>query len=134
MWISAYWASLTIGRVIFGAVVNHVNVDVLLRACMAVAILGTVLIWLNVLPLVAVATIGLVLAPIFPVAHRHVAGAFVPRSTRPTRSACKWPAAVAGGAVLPALVGVLAARAGLEIVGPCLVVLGVRAVRAYTKC
>jgi hypothetical protein len=32
-------------------------------------------------------------------------------------------AAVLGGALLPGLLGVLAARAGLEVIGPCLVLL-----------
>ncbi|WP_410967525.1 hypothetical protein, partial [Salmonella sp. SAL4456] len=48
IWVSAYWASLTIGRIVFGIVVNHVSVDGLLRACMLVAILGVLLIWLDV--------------------------------------------------------------------------------------
>ena len=122
VWISVYWGSLTIGRIIFGAVVNHVNVDVLLRACMAVAILGTALVWLNVLPFVALATIGLVLAPIFPSLIATSPARFAEEQTADAIG-LQVAAAVLGGALLPGVIGVLAARVGLEVVGPCLVVL-----------
>lgn len=120
VWVSAYWASLTIGRLLFGVVVNYVAVDGLLRACMLVAIVACGLVWLNVLPSIALAVIGLVLAPIFPSLT----------ATSPTRFSVAQTAdviglqvagAVLGGAALPATVGVLAARLGLEVVGPSLV-------------
>jgi fucose permease len=122
VWISVYWASLTIGRIIFGIVVSHVNVDVLLRTCMGFAIVGTVLVALNVAPLLALALMGLVLAPIFPSLIATSPGRFGPEHTADAIG-LQVAAAVLGGALLPAVVGVLAARLGLEVVGPCLVLL-----------
>jgi fucose permease len=85
---------------------------------MLVAIVGGVLVWLNAVW--ALAIIGLVLAPIFPSLI-----ATTPRRLGElhTADAVGWEvgAAVLGGALLPGGVGVLAARLGLEVVGPCLV-------------
>jgi len=122
VWISVYWGSMTVGRIVFGVIVSHVNVDKLLRSCMAVTIVATALVWWNVVPVLALATLGLMLAPIFPSLI----------ATSPTRFrdehtadaiGIQVAAAVLGGALLPAMVGVLAARVGLEVVGPCLVLL-----------
>ncbi|HEY3057379.1 MAG TPA: MFS transporter [Chloroflexota bacterium] len=124
VWVSVYWASLTIGRVLFGVVVNHVNVDNLLRGCMLVAMLGGAMVWFNVLPLAALATIGLVLAPIFPSLIATSPSRFREGHTADAIG-LQVAGAVLGGATLPGLVGVLAARVGLEVVGPCLVGLGV---------
>ena len=124
IWVSVYWASLTVGRILFGVVVNHVSVDGLLRACMLAAIVASGLIWLNVqtfLSLSGLAVIGLVLAPMFP---SLIATTPARLGERHTADAVGWEvgAAVLGGALLPGAVGVLAARLGLEVVGPCLVV------------
>jgi fucose permease len=124
IWISVYWASLTVGRILFGVVVNHVSVDSLLRACMLAAIVASGLIWLNVqtfLSLSGLAVIGLVLAPMFP---SLIATTPARLGERHTADAVGWEvgAAVLGAALLPGVVGILAARLGLEVVGPCLVV------------
>ncbi len=118
VWISAYWASLTVGRVLFGVVVSHMSVDTLMRICMLVALLGAALIWLNV-PL-GLAIVGGVLAPIFPSLIATTAQRVDARHTADLIG-LQVAAAVLGGAVLPGSVGVLAARVGLEVVGPCLV-------------
>src|SRR5207247_1233633 len=67
--ISAYLASLTLGRVLFGIFAPRVSPDGLLRACMLVSLAAAGVIWLNVpiLSWLALAVLGLVLAPIFPV-------------------------------------------------------------------
>ncbi len=124
VWVSAYWASLTIGRVLFGVVVSHVNVDNLLRTCMLVAVVGGAMVWFNVLPLGALAMIGLVLAPIFPSLIATSPSRFKQQHTADAIG-LQVAGAVLGGATLPGLVGVLAARLGLEVVGPCLVALGI---------
>jgi fucose permease len=121
--ISAYWASLTIGRVLFGLVVNRVGIDALLRGCMLVVVAAAGLIWLNPAPsisLAAVAVLGLALAPIFPslIAQTPVRfGSVLAGDVIGLQIA----AAVLGGAAIPSLIGVLAARFGLEVVGPSLV-------------
>jgi fucose permease len=120
VWVSAYWASLTIGRVLFGVIVNHVALDGLLRACILVAVVACGLVWLNVLPLLALATIGLVLAPSCPSLIATTPSRFSAAHTADAIG-LQVAGAVLGGAALPAGVGVLAARLGLEVVGPCLV-------------
>lgn len=123
--VSAYWASLTIGRVVFGALVPGFGSERLLRGCMLAAILAAGLLWANI-PVVswlAVVMLGLSFAPIFPVLIAETP-ARLGRAQAANAIGLQVAAAVAGGAVLPGLLGVLAARLSLEIVGPALVVAG----------
>ena len=69
MWVSVYWGSLTIGRLVSGVVVGFVPVSLLLRLCFIAAALGAVLIWSNLTTLgslLGLALMGVSLAPIFP--------------------------------------------------------------------
>jgi fucose permease len=123
--VSAYWGSLTVGRVLFGIIAPRVSPDILLRVCMLVAIAAGGVIWLN-LPVVswlALAVLGLILAPIFPVLIAETPGRLGLAQTA-NAVGLQVAAAVLGGAGLPAGVGVLAARLSLEVVGPCLVAAG----------
>jgi fucose permease len=123
--ISAYWSSLTLGRILFGLVVTRVQPHKLLRGCMLVAVLAAATIWLNppILSWLALAVLGLVLAPIFPVL---IAATPARLGAGQTANAVglQVAAAMLGGAAIPAAIGVLAARLSLEVVGPCLVGLG----------
>jgi fucose permease len=124
--VSAYWASLTLGRVVFGLLVTRVSPERLLRACMAVAIAAAALLWLDVRPAseLSLALLGLAFAPIFPVLI-----AETPRRLGAAQTAnavgFQIAAAVFGGAALPGALGVIAARTTLEAIGVCLVVAGV---------
>jgi fucose permease len=123
--VSAYWASLTLGRVLFGALVPRIATSHLLRACMLVCVLAAALIWLNV-PVVswlALALLGLAFAPIFPVL---IAETPARLGQARAANAIGWEvaAAVVGGAALPAVLGVLSAHVSLEVVGPALVLAG----------
>jgi fucose permease len=123
--VSAYWASLTVGRILFGVLVSHVSSERLLRVCMLVTVVAAALIWFNV-PVVswlALAVLGLVYAPVFPVLIAETPARFGAAQTA-NAVGLQVAAAVAGGAALPSLIGVLAARISLEVVGPCLVVGG----------
>jgi fucose permease len=124
--VSAYWASLTLGRVIFGFVVDRVSPVGLLRACMAISVVAAGLIWLNIpwLSWVALAVLGLVFAPIFPVLIAETPSRLGMGQTA-NAVGLQVAAAVLGGATIPATIGVLAARLSLEVIGPCLVALGV---------
>jgi fucose permease len=123
--VSAYWASLTIGRILFGALVPRVSSERLLRACMLGCILAAALIWLNV-PVVswlALGALGLAFAPIFPVLIAETPTR-LGRDQAADVIGLQVAAAVAGGATIPALIGVLATRISLEVLGPALVVAG----------
>src|SRR6266571_2135767 len=122
MWVSVYWGSLTIGRLVSGVVVGFVPVSLLLRLCLITAALGAVLIWSNLTTLgscLGLALIGVSLAPIFPSLI-----ATTPERLGDAHTAngvgLQIAAAVLGQSLLPALVGVLARHLGLEIVGPAL--------------
>jgi fucose permease len=123
--ISAYWGSLTVGRLIFGAIATRLSSVTLLRGCMALAVMAAALIWLNVPPLswFALAILGFALAPIFPVLIAETP-ARLGSSQTANAIGFQVAAAVLGGAALPAGVGILAARLTLEIVAPCLLALG----------
>ncbi|HEU5015906.1 MAG TPA: MFS transporter [Roseiflexaceae bacterium] len=121
-WISLYWASLTVGRVLFGFVVHRIAPVTLLRWSMVGAVLSALLIWLNItlwLTFVGIALMGVALAPQFPLlisatpdylGARHAANGV----------GFQVAAASLGGALLPSLIGVLARADGLEVLGPFL--------------
>lgn len=124
--VSAYWASLTVGRILFGALSFRIGSVTLLRAVMLVSVGASGLIWLNLSPVswLALAVLGLSIAPIFPVliaetperiGQQHAANVI----------GLEVAASVVGGAALPAGLGVLAARFSLEAVPPTLVVAAV---------
>jgi fucose permease len=124
--VSVYWASLTIGRVLFGALVPRIGSDRLLRGCMLACILAAALLWANI-PVVSwlsVAVLGLAFAPIFPVLIAETP-ARMGQAQAPNAIGLQVAAAVAGGAVLPGLLGVLSVRLSLEVLGPALVIAGI---------
>lgn len=99
-------------------------IDLLLRACLIAVVVGAALVWLDVaavLSFLGLALAGLALAPIFPsliattparLGEAHTANAV----------GFQVAAAVLGGAVVPAAIGMLAGMMGLEVVGPSLLI------------
>ena len=119
---SLFWAMLTTGRIVFGAAAHRIGIDRLLRWSMVGTILsaGLFMIPSTVAGFASVGLMGLSLAAIFPtltshtpyrVGLRHAANAI----------GLQTGAASIGFAILPGLAGVLAARLGLEMLGPYLV-------------
>jgi fucose permease len=124
-WTSAYWASLTLGRVVLGGVVDRVGPDRLLRLATTGVVAGTALFassdgWLGRAGLLLT---GVSLAPMFPtlmartparvgvgIAH-HAVGFQV-------------SAATLGSSLMPALAGVLVSGSGLGAIGGLIVALG----------
>ena len=123
-WTSLYWASLTLGRILFGFIVHRVAPTTLLRWCMAGAVLGALLIWLALPPWLAfagIALMGLALAPQFPLLISATPGYLGPRHSA-NGVGFQVAAASLGGALLPGLFGLLARASGLELLGPFLLV------------
>jgi fucose permease len=127
LWVSVYWASLTIGRILFGIAARYASSVSLLRASMLGAAWGAVLIWWNPsdgLSFMGLAIMGFSLAPIFPLSISNT-----PKQLGPAHAAnaigLQVAAASLGLAALPGLGGVLAENLGLESIGPFLVVLAV---------
>ena len=127
LWVSIYWGSLTVGRILFGVLVQRVGLLTIVRLCMLGAICGPALIWWNPANLVSylgLALVGFCLAPIFPLlisatparlGSRHAANAI----------GLQVAAASIGLGVLPGLAGVLAENLGLETIGPFLLVVAI---------
>lgn len=116
--ISAYWGSLTVGRLLFGAIAPHIRSQTLLRACMFACLVAAAVlpIGVPVLHLFAVPLLGLLLAPIFPVLIAETPMRLGEQAT-PDAVGIQVAAAVLGGAAIPAFVGVLAERLGLAMIG-----------------
>ncbi len=123
-WVSLYWASLTVGRILFGLVVSRISPTALLRGSMIGAVLAALLIWLNASPWLAfggIALMGMALAPQFPLLISATPG-FMGQRHAANGVGFEVAAASLGGAVLPSAIGVLAANYGLEVLGPFLLV------------
>jgi fucose permease len=120
MWVSIYWGALTVGRLLSGIVVNYVSVRLLLRYCIIGIAAGAALMWLNVANIVSclgLGLMGLASAPIFP---SLIATTPARLGEEHTSNAIGFQIAAAalGQSLLPTIVGVVAHRLGLEIVGP----------------
>lgn len=126
-WISVYWGSMTVGRLLIGFVSDRIGAANLVRGCMFGVLVGSVLIsmqGLAELGFIGLALMGFSLAPVFPalvsgtpvrVGSVHVANAM----------GFQIGAAAIGGAIIPGLTGVLATDLGLEVIGPVLSVTAV---------
>ncbi|HEY0734804.1 MAG TPA: MFS transporter [Herpetosiphonaceae bacterium] len=122
VWVSLYWGSLTVGRLLSGMIVAHISVRTLLQICMVVAILGVALLWLNIAPwlsLIGIAMLGLSLAPMFPSLIALTPGRMGPAHAANTVG-FQIAAASLGGATLVSSFGLLADAFGLEQLGPFL--------------
>jgi fucose permease len=125
LWAGSYWATFTVGRIMAGLYAKRVEVNSLVVGSLLAAFLGAVLLWWNpatVASLIAVALIGLAIAPIFPAltsgTSRRV-GVHYAANTIGMQMA----AASLGAALISSLVGILARRVALEVIPVCLMVL-----------
>ncbi|MDQ3098094.1 MAG: MFS transporter [Chloroflexota bacterium] len=133
LWISAYYVALTVGRVVYGAVAGRVSDVTALRACMLAGVAASSLVASSLgsaASFAGLALLGLALAPVYPaliaatprrVGHHHTAATV----------GSQVGAAVLGAAIFPGLMGVLAERLGLEVIGPSLIALGLSLLLAH---
>ena len=128
--VSAFWAALGVGRVVFGIVANRLDPTGLVRGCAAGMIAGALLVWLDAggAPTVfGLGLIGFAAAPIYPALISATPARIGTAEAVGTIDAVglQVGAAALGGALLPGLAGILAERSSLEIVPPFMVALGV---------
>jgi fucose permease len=120
----SYWFTFTIGRILAGIVARRVGVNKLVLGGLLGALLGGgLLIWnpSELANLLAVAIIGLSIAPIFPAmisGTRIRVGDHYAANTIGMQMA----ATGLGTAVIPSLMGVLARQISLEVIPTCLLV------------
>ncbi len=120
----SYWATFTIGRIIAGLYAKKVGVNCLVQGSVVVALIGTILLIWNpsaVVNLLAVALIGLAIAPIFPALMSGTSQRVSPRFAANTIG-MQIAASGLGTAIIPSLLGVLARRFSLEVIPICLVI------------
>jgi fucose permease len=122
LWVSIFWGSLTVGRIIFGFITDRIGATRLLRLGMSGMLLGILLYWLNPINqvgFIGLAMIGFCVAPIFPVMIGLSPARFGAKNA-PNAIGFQVASAYLGGSLIPALVGVAAVSFGLEVIGPIL--------------
>lgn len=117
-WVTLYWASIGVGRLLFGSVVDRLGIDRLLRLSTLTSVLGTGLFALTrsgAMSAIALVLVGLGLAAIYP--------CMMTRTPQRLGTALaahaigfQVSAAVLGAAALPSLSGLLAEKFGLETI------------------
>ncbi len=127
IWVSVYWGSLTVGRLLSGVIVGRMRVVSLLRLSMLGAIVGVGLFWLNFAPwltVIGISLLGLALAPMFPSFI-----ALTPARMGPRHSSnligFQIAAATLGGASIASSFGLFADWMGIEVLGSYLFVVAV---------
>jgi fucose permease len=121
-WISAYWGSLTAGRLVAGAVASRCSNERLLRWSMAGAPLAAAAVWLGgdgLTSMLGLAALGFLLAPIYPLLIAETPGRLGAQHA-PQAIGLQVSAAYLGTAALPGSAGVAARALGLESIGPFL--------------
>lgn len=119
LWLSFYWGSFTVGRILIGALALRLDDRAILRASTAVPIIGTILLVLRgpgVLNLAGLVLIGLGLAAIFPILIAQTPGR-VGRAHTANAIGFQVGFAGLGAAILPGLFGLATEPFGLEAIG-----------------
>lgn len=121
--VGAYWGSLTLGRIVSGALAHHVPPALLLRGSVALMPLFAFLIFATRGPwsgFSALALLGFTGGPVFPLLIAGTPGR-VGAAHSPNAVGVQIAAACLGSAVLPAAAGVLARAHGIEAISVSLV-------------
>ncbi len=124
LWVSIYWAALTVGRILYGVFANRLKPGPSVRASIIGTLAGAALIWFRgagSVSFAGLALMGLAFAPIFPLLQLET-----PRRVGQDHAAyaigLQTAAANLGHGLVPSAIGMLAQRVALETVGPALVV------------
>jgi fucose permease len=131
-WTSAYWASLTLGRIVLGTFVDRWGADRTLRCATVGAVIGVSLFAASdgALGSIGLLLLGVSLAPLFPTLMARTP-ARVGDAVAHHAVGFQVSAATLGSSLVPALVGVLVARRGLGVVGIVVVGIGVALLIAH---
>ncbi len=126
LWVAAYWASLTGGRLVMAGAGERASADRLLGGATVGALLGTLVLWLDPggAGAVGLPLIGASLAPVFPTLV-----SLTPERLGAHRAAhaigYQLSAAGVGAAALPGAVALAVGGGGLEALGPSLLAMAV---------
>jgi fucose permease len=117
-WVSMYYASLTVSRILVGFVIKHIRSGLFLRMNMLGTMLGAGLLWSNLSPMTSflgLAIIGFTVAPFAPLMTSATPGRVGTAHTANTIG-FQFTGGAIGIAFFPWLAGVLAEAVGLEII------------------
>lgn len=120
LWTGAYWGGIAVGRFMLGSAIERFGADRLLR-CATIAVVAGSLVFAVAGGMWAAAGLtlaGLTLAPIFPTLMARAPERLGP-SVALHAIGFKVSAAMVGGAVFPAIGGLLADAAGLNTISWC---------------
>ncbi|MDX1415391.1 MAG: MFS transporter, partial [Candidatus Promineifilaceae bacterium] len=123
-WVSIFWASLTVGRIVFGFVVQRIAPIYILRICIGGVMISTIMLYLNTTPslnFASIALLGLAMAPLFPLLTS-ATPQYLGRQHAANGVGLQVAAAGLGGVFVTSLLGVLAQTLGLGVIAPSLVV------------
>lgn len=132
-WLSAYWGALTAGRLLVSVVGKRVSPGALVRGCLVAAAVGSGLVCLprvDAAGFAGLTLVGLACGPVYPTMMATTPGR-VPPGHAPHAVGFQVAAAALGAAFLPAGLGIVAQRLGLETLGPQLLGLSVAALAAH---
>ena len=127
LWVTTYWGSIGVGRVLFGFIVDRIGIDRLIRMSLLTSLAGAVLFALNFhgpVSAIALALTGLGLAPIYPCMMTRTPQR-LGKSFAAHAIGFQVGAAMLGAAAMPALSGFLAQKLSLETIGIAAVVMAV---------
>jgi fucose permease len=132
-WVGIFWATFTIGRIVFGFISNKWPETRMLRISFLAVVIGAALLWWSPMPwlgFAGLALMGLALAPIFPTL---IAGTLGRVGSLHAANSIGFQIAAAGlgGSILTSVVGVLAESNGLELIGASVFVLSVLLLANY---
>ncbi len=121
VWVSCYWGSIGVGRVLLGFVVDRIGIDRLLRLSLLTAVAGALLLALALngpLELTGLLLIGFGLAPVFPClmtrTPQRLGSAYAAHAI-----GFQVSAAMLGAAAIPSCTGLVVQRFGLPTMGIC---------------
>lgn len=133
-WVSIYWASLTLGRIVFGYTADKIGIHRLVLSALSGLIVGAILYTLpfQLSGFFGLALMGFCLAPLFPTVMSEAPRFFGPDHAA---NAIGYQVAFAGlgVAVLPAISGILADHWTLEIFGPFLIIASLLMLLVYLR-
>ncbi len=133
LWVSIYWASFTVGRIIFGIIVSWMNPRTLVWICVLGTFAGAILYnWnpSNTVGFIGLGAAGFFIAPIFALLITDTQKKLGPAHA-PNAIGFQVAAASAGVGLLPGFAGILGERLGLEVIPTFYIILAVLLIALY---
>jgi MFS transporter, FHS family, glucose/mannose:H+ symporter len=127
---SGFWLALALGRFLLAPFVGRLGDGTVVLLASAAAIVTLLLAMIPGIAPIAYVLTGLIIAPIFPTGVAWLARL---NPANPTATSWLFPAGMVGGAVIPTLVGVLIARAGIGWIAPSFALVALLTTAAFAS-